>query len=104
MNEILNIVSVFFAGSALGMLFFGGLWLTVKKAVTSSIPALWFFASFILRIGITLAGFYYLTIGNWQRVLICLFGFVVARFVILKLTKWEAQKQVWLKKEVNHEA
>ena len=46
MNETVNMILAFIAGLALGTLFFGGLWFTVKKAVTAKIPALWIFTSF----------------------------------------------------------
>jgi F1F0 ATPase subunit 2 len=104
MNEISYMVLAFIAGLVLGTLFFGGLWLTVKKAVTSKIPALWIFSSFLFRITITLIGFYFTAEGNWQRLLICLLGFVAARFIVIHLTKSNDEKQMRLKKEVNHEA
>ena len=55
------------AGAALGVVFFGGLWWTVRKAVTSGQPALWFFGSVLLRMAIALAGFYFVSDGHWQR-------------------------------------
>jgi len=100
MNEILYMVLVFIAGLILGTLFFGGLWFTVKKAVDSKAPTIWFFVSSLLRIGITLTGFYFIADGNFKRLLICLFGFVIARFIITRITKPKQE----LKKEVNNEA
>ena len=41
----------FVAGSMLGVLFFGGLWWTVQKGVTSDLPAFWFLGSLLLRTG-----------------------------------------------------
>ena len=70
MNDILFMVLAFITGIVLGILFFYGLWLTVKKAVLSKLPALWFLGSFLIRTGITLGGFYYIAQGNWQRLLI----------------------------------
>ncbi len=75
------------AGIILGALFFGGLWLTVKKAVGSNYTALWFLASSLLRTAVALAGLYYVADGNWQRLLICLLGFIAARFLVMSLTK-----------------
>jgi len=103
-NEITYMALAFIAGLALGTLFFGGLWLTVKKAVTAKIPALWIFGSFFLRISITMVGFYFIASGNWKRLLICVAGFVVARFFVIHFTKLADEKQIQLKKEVNHEA
>ena len=104
MNEIVFVVLAFMAGLILGTLFFGGLWLTVKKAVTSKIPAIWFFGSLLFRVSITLVGFYYVGAGNWQRLLICALGFIAARYIVIHLTKSIEQKQTKLKKEeVTHE-
>ena len=104
MNKTIDMILVFIAGLALGTLFFGGLWLTVKKAVNAKIPALWIFSSFFLRISITLVGFYFIGSGNWVRLLICLSGFIIARFIIIHFTKSIDEKQTQLKKEVSYEA
>jgi len=96
MNEILYRILVFVAGIILGTLFFGGLWLTVKKTIYTKLPALWFVGSFMVRVGITLAGFYYFAAGNWQRMLICTAGFIAARFIILHLTKTNSQGEMQL--------
>jgi len=77
----------FAAGLALGSLFFGGLWFTVKKAVTAKNTALWFSGSSLLRTGITIVGFYYVSGGSWQRLLLCVLGFIIARFVVIWITK-----------------
>ena len=45
-------------------------------------PALWFLGSLLLRMGIALAGFYFVAGGDWERLLPCLLGFVVARLVV----------------------
>ena len=58
-NEILHLFPALLAGLALGILFFGGLWLTVQQGVRSKKPALLFAISFVARISITLAGFYF---------------------------------------------
>jgi F1F0 ATPase subunit 2 len=101
MSEPLCTILAFIAGLALGALFFGGLWLTVKKAVTSKIPAFWFFSSFLIRVSVTLSGFYYIAHGNWQRLLVCVFGFILARFIITYITKSIEKKQL---KKIYHEA
>ena len=74
------------AGSALGAMFFGGLWWTARQGGASSRPALWFITSLLLRMGITLPGFFVVASGRWERLLACLAGFLVARAVITWLT------------------
>jgi len=74
------------AGLLLGAFFFGGLWWTVQKLATSKRPALWVIGSFLLRMSVTMTGFYVVAAGDWQRLLGCLLGFIIARLLVIKLT------------------
>ena len=87
MNDILSMVLSLVMGVLLGGIFFGGLWWTVRKGVSSKRPSLWFFSSLLLRISVTLAGFYFISDGHWERLLICLLGFIIARFIVTRLTR-----------------
>ena len=49
--------------------FFGGLWWTVRKSLVSSQPAVWVFCSLLLRMGVTMTGFYFVSGADWQRLL-----------------------------------
>ena len=71
MTETLTLVLAC-GGHSTRMIFFGGLWWTVRKGVSSQRPALWFFGSLLLRMSIALAGFYFSARGHWQRLLVCL--------------------------------
>jgi F1F0 ATPase subunit 2 len=82
MNEWLILLVALVTGALLGALFFGGLWWTVRKSLASQRPALWIFSSLLLRMGITLTGFYWVGGGHWERLLLCLFGFLVIRLLI----------------------
>lgn len=76
------------AGLVLGIVFFGGLWLTVRKGTASSVPALWFFGSFVLRTAIAVAGFYFIVAGgHFTRLVAALIGFVIMRFIIMRWTR-----------------
>lgn len=87
MNETLSLALALVTGVLLGLMFFGGLWWTILKGVSSERPALWFFGSLLLRMSITLAGFYLIARGGWERLLLCLLGFVMARLVVTRLTR-----------------
>jgi F1F0 ATPase subunit 2 len=87
MNETLRLAPVLVTGVLLGVMFFGGLWWTVRKGVSSQRPALWFFGSLLLRMSIALAGFYFVSDGQWERLLVCLFGFVTARLIVTRFTR-----------------
>ena len=86
MNDFAVFFVVFLAGGLIGTVFFGGLWLTVQKGLSSEHPALWFFGSTLLRTGFALAGFYFIAQGDWRKILLGLFGFFIARVVITRLT------------------
>jgi F1F0 ATPase subunit 2 len=84
MNDTLALAMAFLAGALLGMFFFGGLWWTVQKGITSKTPALWFLGSLLLRTGLILAGFYLAAQGHWSRLVTCLVGFLIARVIVVK--------------------
>lgn len=75
------------SGALLGAIFFGGLWWTVRHAATFRQPGASVFASWLLRMGITLVGFYVVADGQWQRMLLCLLGFTLARVSVMRLTR-----------------
>jgi F1F0 ATPase subunit 2 len=86
MNETLTLALALAAGVLLGAVFFGGLWWTVRKGVSSKRPMLWFLGSLLLRTSVALAGFYVVAGGHWDRLLACLLGFISARFIVTRLT------------------
>ena len=94
MSSSFALVRILIAGFATGALFFGGLWYTVQKGVTARIPALWFFASFIFRVVVTLAASYYVSGSAWQRLLLFFGGFFIGRIVITKLTNGKQLKLI----------
>ncbi len=87
MNEVLLLALALSAGALLGTIFFGGLWWTVRKGVASEQPVFWFFGSLLLRMSTVLAGFYFASGGHWERLLLCLAGFVIARLAVTRLTR-----------------
>ena len=87
MTEFLSLAPALAAGMLLGAIFFGGLWWTVIRGVSSQYPALWFFGSLQLRMGIALTGFYFIGRDDWARWLLCLLGFILARLVVKWLTR-----------------
>ena len=87
MKETLALLLAGTLGGALGTIFFGGLWWTVNKGTSSRHPAMFFLASLLLRTSTTLAGFYLVAGGDWQRLLWCCLGFVMARPAVTWLTR-----------------
>ena len=101
MNETLTLASAFVTGVLLGAMFFGGLWWTVRKGVSSEQPALWFFASMLLRTSAALAVFYIIARGHWERLLVCLLGFIIARLIVTRFIR-AAEKPTCLTREASH--
>jgi F1F0 ATPase subunit 2 len=102
MNETLTLTLAGLAGAALGAVFFGGLWWTVRKGISSGHPALWFLGSGLLRMGIVVAGFYLVGGGQWPRLGSALAGFIVARLVVLWLTRPARENQKQPTPEARH--
>ena len=93
MNDFLPPAMASSAGILLGAFFFGGLWWTVRRGVSSERPALWFFSSLLVRMSITLTGFYFVGREHWERWLLCLLGFFLARLIVWWLTRLSAENQ-----------
>ena len=102
MNKTLTLALAWAAGAMLGAIFFGGLWWTVRKGVSSPQPALWFFSSLWLRMSMALTGFYFVGRGNWDRLVACLIGFVMARFAVTRLTRPPGEKPTRPAQEASH--
>ena len=102
MSEFLSLATTLVAGVLLGAFFFVGLWWTVRRGVSSEWPALWFFGSLLVRMSITLTGFYFVGQEHWERWLSCLIGFVVARLITWWLTRLSGDNQTGPAQEASY--
>jgi len=82
MSQYMPLALAWAAGVGLGLFYFGCLWLTVKQLATHSRPIPWFLGSFLVRTAAVVAGFYFVMGGRWERMLVCLVGFVMARLLL----------------------
>lgn len=71
-------------GVIAGVVFFGGLWLTVNRMMTARHPVLLMIASLLVRAAIVLALFYIVSAGDVYRIVASLAGFLLARFVVVR--------------------
>jgi F1F0 ATPase subunit 2 len=97
MNEAIYLFLSLLAGALLGLIFFAGLWWTLKMGLISERPALWFMSSFFLRVSIVLTGFYMISQTDWKYVLLSLLGFLIARIYLtrkLPMTDLNTQKEI----------
>lgn len=84
------------------MVFFGGLWWTIRTAVPSRQPALWFAVSALVRTALALAGLYFISAGNWKRLVAGLVGFVAARIVVARVLQSADTPAPGAVREANH--
>ena len=77
----------FAAGLVLGAAYMAALWFTVRRLSTVRHPGLWLFGSALVRVVALLAGFYWVSQGRWQGIVLCLLGFVAARLVATNLPR-----------------
>lgn len=87
MHEGWTLALALTAGAILGALFFGGLWWTVRALPAAPRPGLLMLGSLLLRAGATVAGFYLVAGGRWQRLAACLLGFLIARALVLRMAR-----------------
>ncbi|MCZ4313501.1 ATP synthase subunit I [Comamonadaceae bacterium G21597-S1] len=81
------LLGVLAIGMVLGLVFFGGLWWTLRRGLASAHPVRWFVSSLLVRAAVVLGGIYWVGAGQWQRLLACLLGFWLARLLVLRLTR-----------------
>lgn len=101
MNDPMSLLPALVTGVVLGAVFFGGLWWTVQKGLSSKRPARWFLGSLLLRTSLVLTGFYFIAGDHGDRLLMCLLGFVMARFIVMLLTR-EVEKPTYTAQETGH--
>ncbi len=90
------------AGLLLGGLFFGGLWWTVRRGVTSKRPALLFLGSSLLRMALVVVGFYLIAEGDWRRLLAAMVGFVLARLLLIRFAGPSVPRSASASNEAGH--
>lgn len=83
MNATVSLFLAGVAGMALGLVFFGGLWLTVKRIPNASRPGLLALGSLIGRMAVALVFFYGLVDGAWPSFAAALVGFFAMRILIV---------------------
>ena len=77
-------IMLLLAGGLLGLVYFGGLWLTIRQLTHWKNPGLVMMLSLLLRVLVVVAGFYWLTDGQWRELLASLSGFVIVRMLMVR--------------------
>ena len=85
MAALVPLTASFAAGALAGALFFWGLWATVNRLGAGSRGGAWMLASFGLRFGFLLAGFFLLArYAGWEHVLSAVVGFTLSRILFVR--------------------
>lgn len=85
MSNNWNLAAAFIEGSLLGAVFFGSLWWTIQRSISSAYPGLLFSGSLFVRTSIFAVGLYFVSQHDWRRVVACLLGFVASRILVTRL-------------------
>lgn len=86
MTEAMMLVLLLLSGSLLGVLYFGGLWLTVRRLARTKQPWVLYFGSLALRLTLLLGCFFAVLV--WQKlvgVAAVIVGFMLARLVMVRV-------------------
>lgn len=83
--ELWHLAGALVAGSAIGLFYFGGLWLTVTRILGSRNPHLLLIGSFFLRLAVSLAAFYALVPWGWQAMAVAMAGLLITRQVLTRI-------------------
>lgn len=85
--QLLILAGSLAAGLALGAFYFGLLWLTVQRVPHSRHPALLVQFSLLGRMLVAVAAFLLVMQGQWERLVACLCGFLIARQVVIAFVR-----------------
>lgn len=79
-----SLVLAFLWGAFLGLVYFGGLWLTLKRALGKRRFRRWLAASFVSRLTAVLAGFWLVLRMDPVAFFFTLAGFFLVRIVLIR--------------------
>jgi F1F0 ATPase subunit 2 len=90
MTGVALLLAALGAGLILGIVFFGGLWWTVRRGLATSVPAVWFGLSALGRMSIVVCGLYCFARLGLPSLIACVCGLLVARGAVKHLTRLPA--------------
>jgi len=93
MDTSIELTLAFLTGIVLGIIFFGGLWLTIRWAMNSKNPGIWFLLSMLSRTAIVVVGIFVITHGEIGEVLLCMAGFILTRIFLSRRLDLSTYKQ-----------
>lgn len=82
--EEMKMILAFIVGALLGVVFFGGLYVTVKKLSSMKYPALFMMLSLLVRLVIMAGGIYLIMDGEIRNLLSAMAGILIVRFLMIQ--------------------
>ena len=83
---LIQMILFFIAGMALGLFYFGGLWLTLEHLKKTEHPYLFTLLSFFGRTAAALVCFYLIVReGRLDRLITALVGFILIRVILIRM-------------------
>jgi F1F0 ATPase subunit 2 len=85
MNTPLSYMLALLLGFCIGLIYFGGLWLTIKSISLRKFPSLLSMFSFFGRFAVAAAGFYITArFGGLAHILIALSGVMICKMILVR--------------------
>jgi F1F0 ATPase subunit 2 len=84
MTDAVYLIASLAAGAILGIVYFRGLWQTVLRLPDFKRPAWSMSWSFAARVGIVMAGFYFIMQGHLERLAMAMAGFILVRQILVR--------------------
>jgi F1F0 ATPase subunit 2 len=82
-HTLLPDLFIFPLGFVLGIFYFSCLWFTVQHLTRTQHPVLLMVGSGTARLSVALLSFYFIIGGHWERLIIALLGFLLARTLLI---------------------
>lgn len=92
-SEIGSLILRIPAGILIGVMFYGGLWLTVSRLTRTSSPVLLSVTSLFLRMGLLLVSIWYLSGGRASGILGCTIGLMASRILLTRTSLLTGDRQ-----------
>lgn len=89
--DVMWLLIALIAGMLLGFSYFGGLWFTLRRLLSTGSPISLVLCSFLVRTSVVLLGFYLVMDHQWERLIACVIGFVVMRSILMQ--RWGRTSQ-----------
>ncbi|MCE5263072.1 MAG: ATP synthase subunit I [Deltaproteobacteria bacterium] len=82
--QTLRYLLIFMLGTALGTVYFAGLWYTVRRLPNRRVPLMSLLWSYLLRVSMAMAGFGLAMQGGWDQLIAALAGFILIREILVR--------------------